>query len=73
MEPGTATPEIRREQQLVVTRDLHADVCLQCQEPYLSHETSDRLDRFIDTAEDVEPQQYLTVPEYSAAQAFETS
>ena len=71
LEPGTATLEIWRKQQLMVIRDLPADVCLQCHEPYLSPETSDRLDRFMDTTENVKPRQYLTVPEYSALQALE--
>lgn len=73
MEPGTATLEIWRKQQLMVIRDLPADECLQCHESYLSPETSDRLDRFTDITEKVKPRQYLTVPEYSATQALEGS
>ena len=73
MEPGTATLEIWHQQQSMVIRDLPADVCLQCHEPYLYPETSDSLDRFLDTAEKVKPRQYLTVPEYSAAQTLEGS
>ncbi len=70
LKTGTTTLEVWRDAQLVVFRDVPADVCQQCKEAYLSADVSERLDRFIDEIQHHQPEQYLTVPQYSAAQVM---
>jgi YgiT-type zinc finger domain-containing protein len=66
--PGTTTLDIWRDDQLVVIRDIPADVCGQCKEPLLSAEVSRKLDHFFKERHRFRPEKYLTVPQYSAAQ-----
>ncbi|MBQ10576.1 MAG: hypothetical protein CMJ45_03390 [Planctomyces sp.] len=68
--PGKTTLEIWREEQLVVIRDVPADVCVQCNEAYISSGVSERLDHFLIENEGHPPEQYLSVPQYSASQAM---
>jgi YgiT-type zinc finger domain-containing protein len=70
LKPGETTLELWRGEQLVVIRDLPADVCQQCQEAYLSAEVSEKLDRFMDRRQLSQAERYLTVPLYSAAQVL---
>ena len=70
LESGKTTLEIWRRGQLIVIRDVPADVCQQCREAYLSADISERLDDFFSAVELHQPEQYLTVPEYSAAQVL---
>ena len=69
--PGTTTLEIWRGEQLIVIRDLPADVCQQCNEAYLSPGVSERLDHFLEKYHRHRPERYLAVPQYSAAQAMD--
>ena len=68
--PGKTTLEIWRGEQLIVIRDVPADVCQQCNDAYVSADVSERLDRFLVEYRRHRPDQYLTVPQYSAAQAL---
>ncbi len=68
--PGKTTLEIWRGEQLIVIRDVPADVCQQCNEAYISADVSERLDRFLVEYRRHRPKQYLAVPQYSAAQAL---
>ena len=68
--PGVTTLEIWRDGQLVVIRDVPADVCVQCNEAYISSDVSGRLDQFLVDDHQHSPEQYLSVPQYSAAQAM---
>ena len=69
--PGKTTLEIWRGDQLVVIRDVPAAVCLQCNEAYISPNVSERLDHFLVECHQHQPEQYLSVPQYSAAQAMD--
>ena len=68
--PGKTTLEIWRGEQLIVIRDVPADVCQQCNDAYVSADVSERLDRFLVEYRRHRPEQYLAVPQYSAAQAL---
>lgn len=69
---GATTLELWRGEQLIVIKDVPADVCQQCQEAYLSAEVSERLDRFLAEHHRHRPERYLAVPQYSAAQTMES-
>ena len=69
--PGKTTLEIWRNEQLVVIRDVPADVCVQCNEAYISSSVSERLDHFLIECHRHPPEQYLSVPQYSAAQVMD--
>jgi len=71
LEPGKTTMEIWRGEQLIVIRDVPADVCQQCNEAYVSADVSERLDHFLGEYHRHRPEQYLAVPQYSAAQAMD--
>ncbi len=71
--PGKTTLEIWRGEQLIVIRDVPADVCQQCNDAYVSADVSERLDRFLVEYHRHRPEQYLAVPQYSAAQALNES
>ncbi len=64
---GTTTLEIWRGEELVVVRDVPADVCEQCGEAYISPEVSDELDVLL--SEPGPPERILSVPAYSAKRA----
>lgn len=68
--PGKTTLEVWREGRLVVIRDVPADVCVRCNEAYISSVVSERLDHFLIESQDHPPEQYLSVPQYSASQAM---
>jgi YgiT-type zinc finger domain-containing protein len=70
LKPGTTTLEVWRGDELVVIRDVPANVCQQCQEAYLSAQISLRLDHFLGEYHQHRPERYLAVPQYSAIQAI---
>jgi len=70
LEPGKTTLEIWRGEELLVIRDVPADVCQQCDEAYISADVSIRLDHFIDEYHRHRPERYLAVPQYSGVQAM---
>lgn len=70
LEPGETTLEIWRGEELLVIRDVPADVCQQCGEAYISAEVSERLDHFLEEHYKHRPERYLAVPQYSAVQAM---
>ena len=63
--------EIWRGEQLIVIRDVPADICQQCNEAYVSADVSMGLDNFLSDYHRHRPEQYLAVPQYSAAQALD--
>jgi len=69
LRPGKTTLEIWRDAELIVLRDIPADVCQQCGEAYLTAEISERLDHFLEEYHRHRPERYIAVPEFSAAQA----
>lgn len=71
MKAGQTTLEIWRGKELLVIRDVPADVCQQCHEAYLSAAVSERLDHFVSEYQQRRPERYLAVPQFSAAQVLE--
>lgn len=71
--PGQTTLEIWHGGDLVVFRDVPADVCQQCGEAYVSPTVSERLDHFLAERSSHRPERYLAVPQFSAAQAMDES
>jgi YgiT-type zinc finger domain-containing protein len=67
---GVTTLEFWRGEELVVIKDVPADVCQQCHEAYLSPDISERLDRFMAERHRHCPERTLSVPLYSAPQAI---
>ena len=70
LKPGKTTLEIWRGEELLVIRDVQADVCQQCGEAYISPSVSERLDHFLGEYHRHRPERYLAVPQYSAVQAM---
>lgn len=68
---GQTTLEIWRDEELVVIREVPADVCQQCHEAYLSVTVSERLDRFLGEYQQHQPERYLAVPQFAALQVME--
>lgn len=68
--PGKTTLELWRGDELIVIRDVLADVCQQCREAYLSADVSEQLDHFLDEYHHHQPERCLVVPQYSATQAM---
>ena len=66
LKPGETTLEIWRGEELLVLKNVRADVCQQCNEAYLSADVSERLDHFLDEYHRHRPERYLAVPQYSA-------
>ena len=69
LKPGGTGLEIWRGEELIVIRDVPADVCQQCHEAYVSADISERLDHFLAEHHRHRPERYLAVPQYAAAQA----
>jgi len=70
LRPGKVTLEIWRGEELVVIKDVAADVCQQCGEAYISAEVSEKLDHFLAEHQRYRPERYIAVPQYSAMQAL---
>lgn len=70
LEPGKTSLEIWRGDELLIIKDVSADVCQQCGEAYISAEISEKLDHFLAERQRYHPERYITVPQYSAAQAI---
>ncbi len=67
---GTTSLEIWRSEELIVLRDIPADVCQQCGEAYLSAHVSEKIDQFLEEYRQHRPKRYIPVPEFTAAQAI---
>jgi len=70
LKSATTTLEIWRGEELLVIRDVPADVCQQCSEAYISADVSEQLDHFLEERHRHRPERYFAVPQYSAAQAM---
>lgn len=68
--PGKTTLEIWSGGELLVIKDVPADVCRQCNEAYISAKVSGRLDHFLAEHHQYRPEKYIAVPQYSATQAM---
>jgi YgiT-type zinc finger domain-containing protein len=69
LKPGKTTLEVWRGEELVVIRDVSADVCQQCKEAYISADVSIQLDTFLAERHRFPPERYLAVPQYSVPKA----
>ena len=65
-----STLEVWRGDELLVIRDVPADVCQQCREAYLSADVSERLDHFLDEYHRHRLERYLAVSQFSAIQSM---
>jgi YgiT-type zinc finger domain-containing protein len=71
LKPGRTTLEIWRGEEMLVIKDVPADVCEQRQEAYISADLSERLDHFVNEYHRRRPERDLTAPQFSAAQILE--
>jgi YgiT-type zinc finger domain-containing protein len=71
LKPGQTTLEIWRGAEMLVIKDVPADVCEQCHEAYISADVSERLDYFLREYHQRRPERYLAVPQFSAVQIME--
>lgn len=67
---GKTTLEIWSGGELLVIKDVPADVCRQCDEAYISAKDSGKLDHFLAEHHRYRPERYIAVPEYSATNAM---
>ena len=70
LKSGKTTLEIWSGEELLVIKDVSADICQQCGEAYISAEVSEKLDHFLAEHHQYRPERYIAVPQYSAAQAM---
>jgi YgiT-type zinc finger domain-containing protein len=70
LRPGTTALELWIGEELVVIRDVPADVCQQCNEAYISAVVSEQLDDFLREHHRHRPERYLAVPQYAAVQVL---
>jgi YgiT-type zinc finger domain-containing protein len=70
LKAGTTVLEIWHGEELIVIRDVPADVCQQCGEAYISAHVSEQLDHFLAEHHRHRPERYLAVPQYTAVQAI---
>lgn len=70
LRPGKTTLEIWHGEEMLIIKDVPADVCQQCHEAYISAQVSERLDDFLTEHHRHRPERYIAVPEYSAVQAI---
>jgi len=71
LKSGQTTLESWRGEEMLVIKDVPADVCEQCQEAYISADISERLDHFLREYHQRRPERYLAVPQFSAVQILE--
>jgi len=71
LKSGQTTLEIWRGEEMLVIKDVPADVCEQCHEAYISADVSERLDYFLKGYQQRRPERYLAVPQFSAVQIME--
>jgi len=64
------TLEIWQGEELLVIKDVVADVCQQCGEAYISAQMSERFDHSLSEHQRHRPERYIAVPQYSAAQSL---
>jgi len=62
----TTDLNVWQDKELIVIRDIPADVCSQCGEAYFSAEISLKLDQFLQEHQRCRPVRYIPVPEYTA-------
>ncbi len=62
---GKADLELHIQKELVICKDLPADVCLQCREKYFSAEVSEKIDKFVKKYREEKPLRYIPVPVFS--------
>lgn len=64
----TASLHLWHKKQLVIVCDVPAETCRQCGQSYVDREISARIEEFVHHCENCQPQRYIQVPEFSAAQ-----
>ena len=65
---GTTSLQLWRGEELIILRNIPAEVCQQCGQSQLSAEISEKIDRFLEEYQQYLPKRYISVPEFSAEQ-----
>ena len=72
LKPGSTTLDIWYKSELIIIKDITADVCDQCGEAYITPEVSEKLDQFVTEYQCHKPERYISVPQFSAKEAIGT-
>lgn len=68
--PEKTSVELWHGEELLILRDIPAQVCVECGEAYFDPDVSERIDAFLETYHRCRPQRYIPVPEFTATQAL---
>ena len=63
---GTTSLQLWHHQDLVILRDVPAEICKQCGQSHVSAEIEQQVEQFLQHYQQYQPQRYLQVPEFSA-------
>lgn len=67
---GTTSLQLWHDQDLVILRDVPAEICERCGQSHVSAEIAQQVEQFLQNYQQYQPQRYLQVPEFSAADAL---
>lgn len=68
--PGTTSLQLWQGEHLILVRDVPAEVCQQCGQSNVTAEILAQIDQFLQHYQEFQPQRYLQVPEFSAAEVL---
>ena len=60
--------QVWHDKELVIVSDVPVQACQKCGQSRMSPEVSGQIDRFLENYDQYQPQRYIQVPEFSAAQ-----
>lgn len=69
--PGTTSLQLWHEEELLIVRDVPAEICQQCGQSHVAPGIMEKMDRFLKAYHQYQPQRYIQVPEFSASQILE--
>jgi YgiT-type zinc finger domain-containing protein len=64
---STTALQLWHEQELVILRDVPAETCEQCGQSQIPSDIAQQVEQFLENYQQYQPQRYLQVPEFSAA------
>lgn len=68
MRQSTTSLHLWHENHLVIVCDVPANVCRQCGQSHVAKDISTRIEQYLHNCDHCQPQRYIQVPEFSAAQ-----
>ena len=68
---STTSLQLWHDKQLVIVSDVPAEMCRQCGQSHVASDVSARIEKFLFTCDHCQPQRYIQVPEFSAAQILQ--